>query len=55
VRKEVSCDRAVIQGVIDRVDRISRETGDVQLVDITEDNIVKVKLVRACGSCPMSR
>jgi Fe-S cluster biogenesis protein NfuA len=48
-------DRAVIQGVIDRVrPYLQRDGGDVQLVDITEDNIVKVKLVGACGSCPMS-
>jgi Fe-S cluster biogenesis protein NfuA len=26
----------------------------VQLVDITEDNVVKVKLMGACGHCPMS-
>ena len=48
-------DRAVIQAVIDRVrPYLQRDGGDVQLVDITEDNIVKVKLVGACGSCPMS-
>lgn len=48
-------DRTVVQGVIDRVRPfLQRDGGDVQLVDITEDNIVKVKLVGACGSCPMS-
>jgi len=41
--------------VIDRVRPfLQRDGGDVQLVDITEDNIVRVKLVGACGSCPMS-
>jgi len=48
-------DRTVVQGVIDRVRPfLQRDGGDVQLVDITEDNIVRVKLVGACGSCPMS-
>ena len=48
-------DRAVVQGVIDRVRPfLQRDGGDVQLVDITEDNIVRVKLVGACGTCPMS-
>ncbi len=48
-------DRAVIQDVIDRVrPYLQRDGGDVQLVDITEDNVVKVKLVGACGTCPMS-
>ncbi len=48
-------DRTAVQGVIDRVRPfLQRDGGDVQLVDITEDNIVRVKLVGACGSCPMS-
>ena len=48
-------DRTVVQGVIDRVrPMLQRDGGDVQLVDVTEDNIVKVKLVGACGTCPMS-
>ncbi len=28
--------------------------GDVSLVDVTEDGIVKVQLTGACGGCPMS-
>lgn len=33
---------------------LQRDGGDVQLVDVTSDGIVKVKLVGACGTCPMS-
>ena len=48
-------ERTTVQGVIDRVrPMLQRDGGDVQLVDITEDNIVRVKLVGACGTCPMS-
>jgi len=48
-------DRIKVQEVIDRVRPfLQRDGGDVQLVDITEDNVVKVKLMGACGSCPMS-
>jgi Fe-S cluster biogenesis protein NfuA len=48
-------DRTVVQDAIDKVrPMLQRDGGDVQLVDITEDNIVKVKLMGACGSCPMS-
>jgi Fe-S cluster biogenesis protein NfuA len=48
-------DRTVVQGVIDRVRPfLQRDGGDVQLVDITDDNIVRVKLIGACGTCPMS-
>ncbi|MBN2445036.1 MAG: NifU family protein [Spirochaetales bacterium] len=34
---------------------LQADGGDVQLVEVTEDNIVKVKLQGACGSCPMSQ
>jgi Fe-S cluster biogenesis protein NfuA len=48
-------DRTVVQDAIDRVrPMLQRDGGDVQLVDITEENVVKVKLTGACGSCPMS-
>ena len=29
--------------------------GNVELVDVQEDGVVKVKLLGACGSCPMSQ
>ncbi|MDD5021959.1 MAG: NifU family protein [Endomicrobiaceae bacterium] len=28
--------------------------GNVELIDVSEDGIVKVRLTGACGSCPMS-
>ncbi|MFH2141778.1 MAG: NifU family protein, partial [Bacteroidota bacterium] len=28
--------------------------GDISLIDVTEDGIVKVRLEGACGSCPYS-
>ena len=28
--------------------------GDIELVEVTEDMVVKVKLLGACGSCPYS-
>lgn len=48
-------DRKRVEEVIDRIRPfLRRDGGDVELVDITEDNVVKVKLVGACGVCPMS-
>lgn len=48
-------DRTKIQEAINRIRPfLQRDGGDVNLVDVTEDNVVKVKLVGACGSCPMS-
>ncbi|MBI4633339.1 MAG: NifU family protein [Deltaproteobacteria bacterium] len=29
--------------------------GDVELVDVTDDGVVKVKLLGACHGCPMSQ
>lgn len=29
--------------------------GDVILVEVTEDGVVKLKLTGACGGCPMSQ
>jgi len=33
---------------------LQADGGDVELVEVTEDGIVKVRLKGACGSCPMS-
>ncbi|MEM3421980.1 MAG: NifU family protein [Candidatus Hadarchaeum sp.] len=33
---------------------LQADGGDVELVDVTDDGIVKVRLVGACAGCPMS-
>ncbi len=33
---------------------LQADGGDVDLVQVTDDGIVEVRLVGACGSCPMS-
>jgi len=33
---------------------LQADGGDVELVDVTEDGVVKVRLTGACGGCPMS-
>jgi len=33
---------------------LRQDGGDVELVDVTEDGIVKVRLMGACGGCPMA-
>lgn len=44
-----------VQKVIESVRPfLQADGGDVELVDVTEDGVVKVKLTGACGSCPMS-
>ena len=33
---------------------LQADGGDVELIDVTEEGIVKVRLKGACGSCPMA-
>jgi len=44
------------QKVIDALNQIrpylQADGGDISFVELTDDNIVKVKLQGACGSCP---
>ncbi len=30
------------------------EGGDVELIDVTDEGLVRVKLIGACGGCPMA-
>ncbi len=34
---------------------LQADGGDVELIDISEDGIVKVKLLGACSGCPMAQ
>jgi len=34
---------------------LQADGGDVQLVDVEQDGMVKVKLMGACGGCPMAQ
>lgn len=33
---------------------LKADGGDVELVDVTPEGVVKVRLMGACGGCPMS-
>ena len=33
---------------------LQADGGDLELVDVSSDGVVKVKLTGACGGCPMS-
>jgi Fe-S cluster biogenesis protein NfuA len=34
---------------------LQADGGDVELVEVTEEGVVKVRLKGACGGCPMSQ
>lgn len=44
VEKELETIRPILQA----------DGGDIELVNVTDDGIVQVRLTGACGSCPMS-
>jgi Fe-S cluster biogenesis protein NfuA len=48
--------REKVLEVIDKIKpNLQADGGDVELVDITEDGIVRVKLLGACHGCPMAQ
>ena len=34
---------------------LQADGGDVELIDVSDDGIVKLRLKGACGSCPMAK
>jgi len=44
-----------VQDVLDQIrPGLQADGGDVELVEVTDEGIVKVRLVGACHGCPMS-
>ena len=49
-------DKARVQEVLDKIrPALQADGGDVSLVDVTDDGVVKVELQGACRGCPMSQ
>lgn len=47
--------RERVEAVLEKVrPMLKADGGDVELVDVTDDGVVKVKLTGACGGCPMA-
>lgn len=47
--------REKVENVLDKVrPMLQRDGGNVELVDVQDDGIVKVRLTGACSGCPMS-
>lgn len=48
--------REKVQAALDKVrPYLQGDGGDVELVDITADGVVRVRLIGACKGCPMSQ
>ncbi len=49
-------DKAKIESSLDVIrPSLQADGGDVELVEISDDGIIKVRLTGACGGCPMSQ
>lgn len=45
-----------VAAVIDELrPHLQADGGDVELIDVSDDGVVKVKLVGACAGCPMAQ
>jgi Fe-S cluster biogenesis protein NfuA len=48
--------REQIEQALDKIrPALQRDGGDIELVEVEESGIVKVRLTGACGGCPMSQ
>lgn len=51
----VAIDKAKVQEVLNMLrPYLQADGGDVELIDITSEGVVQVRLQGACGSCPSS-
>ena len=54
--KEKSRMKEQVEKVLDKIrPSLVADGGNVQLIDVGDDGVVKVKLVGACAGCPMSQ
>jgi Fe-S cluster biogenesis protein NfuA len=48
--------KELVQNAIDKIrPNLQADGGDVELVDVAADGVVKVRLVGACHGCPMAQ
>jgi Fe-S cluster biogenesis protein NfuA len=54
-KKESKMKEEVEEAIKDIRPSLQSDGGDVELIDVTEDGVVKVRLVGACSGCMMSQ
>ncbi|HOU36339.1 MAG TPA: NifU family protein [Candidatus Omnitrophota bacterium] len=48
--------REQVEKALDKVrEMLAAEGGNIELIDVGKDGVVKVRLTGACGCCPMSQ
>jgi Fe-S cluster biogenesis protein NfuA len=54
--RRVNMDKERVQEVLDQIrPALQADGGDVELVEVTDEGVVKVALQGACRGCPMSQ
>jgi Fe-S cluster biogenesis protein NfuA len=54
--RRVTMDKQRVQEVLDQIrPALQADGGDVELVEVTDEGVVKVALQGACRGCPMSQ
>jgi Fe-S cluster biogenesis protein NfuA len=53
--KEIAMEEKVRAALEEIRPMLQRDGGDLEIVEIGADGVVKLKLVGACGTCPMSQ
>jgi Fe-S cluster biogenesis protein NfuA len=54
--KKETIQKEKVQKTIDRIKpNLQADGGDIELVEVTKDGVVKIKLLGACRGCPMSQ
>lgn len=44
-----------VEAVLDKIrPSLAADGGDVELISVSDDGVVNVRLIGACGGCPMS-
>jgi Fe-S cluster biogenesis protein NfuA len=45
-----------VQKIVDKIrPNLQADGGDIELVEVTKDGVVKIRLLGACRGCPMSQ
>jgi Fe-S cluster biogenesis protein NfuA len=54
LRRQPMLNEKILRAIQDVRPSLQADGGDIELVSVSDDGIVSVRLTGACGSCPMS-
>jgi Fe-S cluster biogenesis protein NfuA len=54
MNKNIELEKKVIEAINQIKPYLEADGGSIQFIELTENNVVNIKLTGACASCPMS-